>query len=265
MRDVNRRTKRSAGRQRGSYTASPSLIAPAYGIGNGLIGDGAEPDESEPPQSNSVAYAALSDSIAVISSRHEVSCIIPIHGHPRDLTIDDDGSRLYATDYGGSVSVIDMADHRVGVIPGTCCVHQVDTVDGALIYAAGNAVDGDRRGGRISVIDAGGATVAVIAGLDGYSITDLAVDPEGNRVYAGLSRQSARFAGVCGQSVLTVGDRHGCQRSAVGDLPRCVRISPDGKGAYVSNFGDGSVSVIDTIAQCVTDTIDVGGHPEALG
>jgi hypothetical protein len=44
------------------------------------------------------------------------------------LTIDDDGSRLYATDYGGSVSVIDMADHRVGVIPGACCVHQVDTV-----------------------------------------------------------------------------------------------------------------------------------------
>ena len=50
----------------------------------------------------------------------------------------------------------------------------------------------------------------------------------------------------------------------VGDLPRCVRISPDGKGAYISNYGDGSVSVIDTIAQCVTDTIDVGGHPEAL-
>jgi YVTN family beta-propeller protein len=51
---------------------------------------------------------------------------------------------------------------------------------------------------------------------------------------------------------------------AVGDLPRCVRISPDGKRAYVSNFGDGSVSVIDTIAQCVTDTVEVGGHPEAL-
>jgi YVTN family beta-propeller protein len=43
-----------------------------------------------------------------------------------------------------------------------------------------------------------------------------------------------------------------------------VRISPDGKHAYVSNFGDRSVSVIDTIAQCVTETIDVGGHPEAL-
>ena len=53
-------------------------------------------------------------------------------------------------------------------------------------------------------------------------------------------------------------------RIAVGDLPRCVRISPDGKHAYVSNFGDRSVSVIDTITQCVTDTIDIGGHPEAL-
>ena len=42
-----------------------------------------------------------------------------------------------------------------------------------------------------------------------------------------------------------------------------MRISPDGKYAYVSNFGDGTVSIIDSIAPCVTHTIDVGGHPEA--
>ena len=58
---------------------------------------------------DSIAYAALSDSIAVIGSDHEVSCVIPIGGNPRDLTIDADGSRLYATNYGGSVLVIDIA------------------------------------------------------------------------------------------------------------------------------------------------------------
>ena len=50
----------------------------------------------------------------------------------------------------------------------------------------------------------------------------------------------------------------------VGDLPRSVQISQDGKPAYVSNFGDHSVSVIDTVTQCVVNTIDVGGHPEGL-
>ena len=56
----------------------------------------------------------------------------------RSLRIDADGSRLYASNYRGTVSVIDIADYCVDVIPGACCVQQVDTVDGALIYAAGN-------------------------------------------------------------------------------------------------------------------------------
>ena len=100
---------------------------------------------------DSIAYAALSDSIAVISSDLEFSCVIPIGGNPRDLTIDADGSRLYATNYGGSVSVIDIAG--VDVIPGVCRARRVDTEDGPLIYRAANALDG----GRISVIGAGGA------------------------------------------------------------------------------------------------------------
>ena len=50
----------------------------------------------------------------------------------------------------------------------------------------------------------------------------------------------------------------------VGDLPRSVQISPDGKRAYVSNFSDHSVSVVDTVTQCVVNTTDVGGHPEGL-
>ncbi len=109
---------------------------------------------------NSVACAALRDSIAVISSLHKISCVIPIGGHPRALTIGADGSRLYAAGYGDSVSVIDISDHRVGVIPGACCVRQVDTADGALIYAAGNAADG----GRISVIDEGAPRSAPLTG-----------------------------------------------------------------------------------------------------
>src|SRR5271166_3841175 len=140
-----------------------------YSIGNGLIGDGAGPDESASPQTyiakillgdqvsdivtspnKSVTYAALSNSIAVISRSHEVSRIIPVSGRPRVLTIDADGGCLYANNCGGC-------------------------------------------DGWISVIDARGATVDAVAGLDGYAITDLAADPEGKRVYVGLSRQSAHY------------------------------------------------------------------------
>lgn len=51
------------------------------------------------------------------------------------------------------------------------------------------------------MIGAEGATVAAIAGFDGYVITDLAAAPEGNRVHAGLSLRSAYYqydAGLVG-------------------------------------------------------------------
>jgi YVTN family beta-propeller protein len=201
------------------------LINRPYGIGNGLIGDGAEPDESGPSQThiakillgdrvsdivtspnNSVAYAALTNSIAVISSLHDVSCIIPVSGHPRSLRIDADGSRLFASNYCGAVSVIDLASFRVTPIAlGDSPLGVSMTPDGLQAYVASRY--------SLSVIDT-------------------------------VVNEAARIA--------------------VGDLPRCVRVSPDGKYAYVSNFGDRTVSVIDTIAQCVTETIEVGGHPEAL-
>lgn len=289
---------------------------------------------------NSVAYAALSDSVAFISSHDEVLCVVPVGGHSRALTVGADGSRLYSANHGGSVSVIDVSDQRVGVIPGACCVQQVDTPDGALIYAAGNAANR----GRVWVLGEGTAIGAAVAAFDGRGVTGFVADSERQRLYVGLCRRSdyyhqydagslavvdiaaggvTRTVGLIGApDTITVGgsmayathyDRScvsaidlssfdvklislgdnpieaqitpdglrayvvnsgsvsvidtvtgEAERIPVGDLPRCVRISPSGKYAYVSNFGAGSVSIVDTIAQCVTDTIDVGGHPEAL-
>jgi YVTN family beta-propeller protein len=51
---------------------------------------------------------------------------------------------------------------------------------------------------------------------------------------------------------------------ASGDLPRGLQLSPDGKHAYSSNFGDGTISVIDTITNSITATLDVLSHPEAV-
>jgi YVTN family beta-propeller protein len=43
-----------------------------------------------------------------------------------------------------------------------------------------------------------------------------------------------------------------------------LQLSPDGKHAYITNFGDGTLSVVDTIANSVTTTVDLPGHPEAV-
>jgi YVTN family beta-propeller protein len=277
---VKRRTEGSAHRHGKSRIASPSVIDRPYSIGNGLIGDGAEPDESASPQTfiakirlgdqvsdivtspnNSVAYAALSNSIAVISSLHDVLCIIPISGHPRSLRFDADGSRLFASGYRGTVSVIDIADHRVHVIPGARYVQQVDTVDGAFTYAAGNTTNGGGCDGWISVIDARGATVDAIAGLDGYAITDLAADPEGKRVYVGLSRQSPDYqydAGLVG--VIDTTTNAAIDTFDLGASPDAITVSPDGLMMYATHYDHRSVSAIDLASFLVTP-ITLGDSP----
>jgi YVTN family beta-propeller protein/VCBS repeat-containing protein len=53
----------------------------------------------------------------------------------------------------------------------------------------------------------------------------------------------------------------------VGDSPYGVALSPDGKHAYVTNRNDGTVSVIDTATNTVTDTIapiTAGTYPEGV-
>ncbi len=50
----------------------------------------------------------------------------------------------------------------------------------------------------------------------------------------------------------------------VGKGPRGVAITPDGKHAYVTNYGDGTVSVITTATGAVSAPITVGKVPVAV-
>lgn len=54
------------------------------------------------------------------------------------------------------------------------------------------------------------------------------------------------------------------QTIPVGDRPRGIAISPDGKEAYVANAGDGNVSVINTDTKTVVATIPVGDEPQGV-
>ena len=50
----------------------------------------------------------------------------------------------------------------------------------------------------------------------------------------------------------------------VGTGPRGVAVSPDGTKAYVTNYADGTVSVINTTTNAVDATITVGDRPIGL-
>ncbi|MCH9802114.1 MAG: YncE family protein, partial [Actinomycetia bacterium] len=51
---------------------------------------------------------------------------------------------------------------------------------------------------------------------------------------------------------------------AVGNNPAGVAITPDGSTAYVTNFENSNVSVIDTATNTVTTTIAVGDEPAGV-
>lgn len=206
---------------------------------------------------DSVAYVALHDSIAVISGLHDVSCVVPVSGHPRGLTVGADGTHLYVSNYGDSVSMIDNADYRVDVIPGACCVQRVETVDRALIYAASNAIDG----GLIAVIDADGGTVTTIAGPDGHVITDLVAAPDGNWVYAGLSRRSTYYQYDAGSiGVIDTATNALIHTVDLVSSPDTINVSLDGSMVYTTHYDHKLVSAVDLDSYLVTP-IALGDSP----
>jgi YVTN family beta-propeller protein len=50
----------------------------------------------------------------------------------------------------------------------------------------------------------------------------------------------------------------------VGSNPEWVAVAPDGKHAYVANFGSNNVSVIDTATNTVVTTVPVGSKPNGV-
>lgn len=50
----------------------------------------------------------------------------------------------------------------------------------------------------------------------------------------------------------------------IGDLPRQLHVSSDGKQAYITDFGHHCVRVWDPVNKTIMTTVDLGRNPEAL-
>ena len=173
------------------------------------------------------------------------------------LTISPDGSHLYAVSYdrgtyyqypAGWLTIIDTASHAVveTIAVGACPETVIASPDGAYLYithydtcsvSAVNLTTGD-----VTAVALRDAPLAVIFTSDSA------------HAYVGNVRS------------LTVIDTTTNETDYidVGDLPRGLRLSPDGKRIYITNFGDGTLSVVDTITNSVVTTVDVPGYSEAV-
>lgn len=154
------------------------------------------------------AFAALSNSIAVISCNNDILGITAMNRHPKGLTIGADGSRLYVANYEVSISIsaVDVADHQVHVIRGASCAQEVITADREFIYAAHNAQNASRRASVISVNDTQSAKLTTIPGIDSYTICDPVVNPDGARVALARSALRRKFPNPNSQARTTLPD-----------------------------------------------------------
>jgi YVTN family beta-propeller protein len=180
----------------------------------------------------------------------------PISG----IVASPDGTRLLVANYGyDSVSIIDtdtctVVQNVSGLPePFALAVGRRDT-DRAYVSTVTPAYD------SIGVIDLSSGTVVASHPL-ALSVSDLAVSPDGNYVYA--SRHGAGGTDVVVLDTATGRTEEIALPSRPGTAPECVRSSADGGRLYAATNGPGGgqLVVIDPHAQArsrVLDTVEIG-------
>ena len=191
---------------------------------------------------------------------------IAVGAGPSRVAISQDGSRAYVTNTASnSVSVIDTAtdtvlrDIAVGDTPSTIAV----TPGGDRVYVM-------VAGGVVQVIDT--TANAIVASVVTHGIGDMAVTPDGSRVYV-----ASGHVDVIDTATNTLVASFAAEHTAVANVINvavAVAFSPDGTRAYIpvviydfrnSGFSaDGGVAVVDTASNSVTGMIRLGSQPGSI-
>jgi YVTN family beta-propeller protein len=199
---------------------------------------------------------------------------IPTEEYPRGLALDRDARRIYVTHFrSGRISVIDTESLNVVQVLST----GVDSnLSQSITLHAGRAYLPQTRSNAsnpallfdttvfptVSVVDLGtGENLS----RDRLSI-DI-VDQPANMPFDAVITSSGKLyvahAGSDDVSVIGIVERKKIAHLSVGSNPRGVALSPDERFVYVHNALSGTVSVIDTATDQVTNTMPVTSIPLA--
>lgn len=194
--------------------------------------------------------------ISVVSAEGATVAVVPVDKHATDIALSPDGLRLYVSsrrgssqlDWRGLISVIDTRTYTavdkiaVELAPDTMTMSR----DGTRLYAT------HYLNNAFSIIDF--RTRDVSRWGYGDAPIDIAVSPDD------------AFACVTNLHSLTVFNAAAniVKRTVMGGLPRATRLSADGKRAYVLDFVQRTILVIDTADSEVVSSVDVDGHPQSM-
>ncbi len=223
------------------------------------IGIAISPDGTKAYVANYPNSVRTSASITVIdTATNTVTGTIAVGPQPRFIAFSPDGTKAYVAHITTTVSVIDVATSAVATtwtLPSTI-YGIVLSPDGSKAYLS--RVN-STTAGWVSVVNTSNGTVSATIAV-GPSPQTLAINLAGTKVYVpnnGTDRVNTTV------SVITTAT-NAVATVTVGQGPRQVKISPDGSKAYVTNQAAGTVSIINTSTNAVTDTITVGTSPMGI-
>ncbi|MGH7963571.1 MAG: beta-propeller fold lactonase family protein [Candidatus Binatia bacterium] len=162
---------------------------------------------------------------AISTATNTVIATIRVGKRPRGIALSPNGALAYVTNFGGNtVSVINTA---------------TNTVLGRIRVGRGpQGVAFTPDGARAYVVNSRSNTVSVISGV--------------------FSSESAILVGA---DLLGF---NGPGEIPVGQEPQAIAITPDGLRAYVTNFADDTVSILNLTTNTVEATITVGDGPNGV-
>ena len=182
---------------------------------------------------------------------------IQVGSFPQTVVVSEDGGTLYVVNKGdGTVAFVDLEQRQVvdevavgrdpmwaALVPGT-----------NLLFVTNNSTN------TVSVVDVESRQV-IQSLFVGGGPEGIAASPDGRRVYVANSFDNS-------VSVIEVESLGVIETLEVGAFPRQIVFAPDGdlgNLAYVTNYSDSNVSIIDVAVDEVLDTqLTVGNFPNGL-
>ncbi|HXQ97479.1 MAG TPA: YncE family protein [Verrucomicrobiae bacterium] len=195
--------------------------------------------------------------LAIVDPRTlKVVAKVPTGPIPHEVAVSSDGKLAVETNYGAhqdgtSLSVIDLVTqtelHRVelGLLRGP---HGVAFIDGKAWFTA----EGSKE---IARYNPGTNQVDWVLEIGQNRTHMLVPSRDGRTIYT--ANVNSDSVSVCALEKEPPGARWSQTIIPVGKGPEGMDLSPDGKQLWVANSHDGTVSIVDTAAKKVMQTIDV--------
>jgi len=189
----------------------------------------------------------------IATATNTVVKTIPMGGEPIWVTFSPDGSRAYVSNQtGGTLSVVSTAAQAVvATIPGFAGpFHSTFTKDGRFLFVSSQ---GDNS---VKVVNSNGNAI-IKAIPTGPTPRKIVFTPDGTRAYVtNFGSNTVDVLDVWRQINLGT-------PITVGNSPWGMCMTPEGI-AYVANFNDDTISVINSLTNGVSVTLKARRHPEEM-